>query len=102
MLTRDTQTSESSSATPPGKSNNRIVSLIFVVALIVVLAGFAYFTGEHEKKPPEAKRAAVVRVAVVEKANVPRVLKALGHVEPMSTVAVRSRVDGELVDVLFA
>lgn len=102
MLTRDTQISESSSTTPPGKSNNRIVSLIFIVALVAVLAGFAYFTGEHEKKMPEVKRAAVVRVAVVEKANVPRVLKALGHVEPMSTVAVRSRVDGELVDVLFA
>lgn len=102
MLTRDTQTSESSSTTPSGKSNNRIVSMIFVVALIVVLAGFAYFTGEHEKKPPEVKRAAVVRVATVERANVPRVLRALGHVEPMSTVAVRSRVDGELVDVLFA
>ena len=102
MLTRDTQTSETSSTMPAGKPNNRLVSIFFVVLLIIVVAAFAYFTSEHEKKPPEVKRAAVVRVASVEKANVPRVLRALGHVEPMSTVAVRSRVDGELVDVLFA
>lgn len=102
MLTRDTQTPETSSTMPAGKPNNRLVSIFFVVLLIIVVAAFAYFTSEHEKKPPEVKRAAVVRVASVEKANVPRVLRALGHVEPMSTVAVRSRVDGELVDVLFA
>lgn len=102
MLTRDTQTSETSSTMPAGKPNNRLVSIFFVVLLIIVVAAFAYFTSEHEKKPPEVKRAAVVRVASVEKANVPRVLRALGHVEPMSTVAVRSRVDGELVDVLFS
>lgn len=102
MLTRDTQTPETSSTMPAGKPNNRLVSIFFVVLLIIVVTAFAYFTSEHEKKPPEVKRAAVVRVASVEKANVPRVLRALGHVEPMSTVAVRSRVDGELVDVLFA
>lgn len=102
MLTRDTQTPETSSTMPAGKPNNRLVSIFFVVLLIIVVTAFAYFTSEHEKKPPEVKRAAVVRVASVEKANVPRVLRALGHVEPMSTVAVRSRVDGELVDVLFS
>ncbi|HNB22224.1 MAG TPA: efflux RND transporter periplasmic adaptor subunit [Candidatus Melainabacteria bacterium] len=102
MLTRDTQTSETGSVLPGGKSNNRTISIIFSVVLLGVIAAFAYFTGDHEKKPAEVKRAAVVRVASVEKQNVPRVLRALGHVEPMSTVAVRSRVDGELVDVLFA
>lgn len=102
MLTRDTQTSEASSSVAQGQPNNRVVSIIIVVVLLSALAAFALFGSEHEKKPVEAKKAAVVRVAVVERANVPMQLKAVGHVEPLSTVAVRSRVDGELVDVLFA
>lgn len=102
MLTRDTQTSETGKVTAAVKSNNRAITILFVFMLIGVLAAFAYFTGEHEKKPPEVKRSAVVRVAPVQRENVPRVLRALGHVEPISTVAVRARVDGELVDVLFA
>lgn len=102
MLTRDTQTSETGKVTTAVKSNNRAITILFVFMLIGVLAAFAYFTGEHEKKPPEVKRSAVVRVAPVQRENVPRVLRALGHVEPISTVAVRARVDGELVDVLFA
>lgn len=102
MLTRDTQTSETGKVTTAVKSKNRAITILFVFMLIGVLAAFAYFTGEHEKKPPEVKRSAVVRVAPVQRENVPRVLRALGHVEPISTVAVRARVDGELVDVLFA
>ncbi len=102
MLTRGTQTSETSSSVTTGQPNNRVVSICIVVALLGALAAFAMLGGEHEKKPPEAKKAAVVRVATVEKVNVPRQLKAVGHVEALSTVAVRSRVDGELVDVLFS
>ncbi|MBX9951285.1 MAG: efflux RND transporter periplasmic adaptor subunit [Candidatus Obscuribacterales bacterium] len=102
MLTRDTQTSETGSSSPAVKSSSRAISILFVFLLIGVLGAFAYFTGDHEKKPPEVKRAAVVRVATVQRESVPRVLRALGHVEPISTVAVRARVDGELVDVLFA
>ena len=102
MLTRDTQTSDTNSTVGAGRTNNKVVSIIVVVALLSALAVFAIFTSGGEKKPVETKRAAVVRVAQVERKNVPRVLRALGHVEPMSTVAVRSRVDGELVDVLFS
>ncbi|MBA3994321.1 MAG: hypothetical protein C0469_12405 [Cyanobacteria bacterium DS2.3.42] len=102
MLTRDTQTSETSSSVAHGQPNNRVVSVIIVLILLGALAAFALFSGDREKKPLEAKKAAVVRVARVERMNVPKELKAVGHVEPLSTVAVRSRVDGELVDVLFA
>lgn len=102
MLTRDTQTSETSSSVARGQPNNRVVSIIIVLILLGALAAFAFFAGDREKKPLEAKKAAVVRVARVERLNVPKELKAVGHVEPLSTVAVRSRVDGELVDVLFA
>lgn len=102
MLTRDTQTSETSSSVARGQPNNRVVSIVIVLILLGALAAFAFFSGEREKKPLEAKKVAVVRVARVEKSNVPKELKAVGHVEPLSTVAVRSRVDGELVDVLFA
>ncbi len=102
MLTRDTQTSETSNTVAQGQPSNRVVSVIVVLILLGALAAFALFSGGREKKPLEAKKAAVVRVAKVERQNVPKELKAVGHVEPLSTVAVRSRVDGELVDVLFA
>lgn len=102
MLTRDAQTSETSSSGAQGQPSNRLVSIVIVLFLLSALAAFALLGSDHEKKPVEAKKAAVVRVAPVERANVPMQLKAVGHVEPLSTVAVRSRVDGELVDVLFA
>ena len=102
MLTRDSQTSETGTPVAPGQPKSRAVSIILVLVLLGVIAAFALFGGDHEKKPVEAKKAAVVRVARVERVNVPMQLKAVGHVEPLSTVAVRSRVDGELVDVLFA
>ncbi len=101
MLTRDSQTSETGSTAAAGKPNSRVVSFLVVLFLLAALAAFAFFSKGDEKKPGEAKRAAVVRVATVQTMNVPRQFKAVGHVEPLSTVAVRSRVDGELVDVLF-
>lgn len=102
MLTRNSQTSDTDNQMAEGKPSNRLVSVIVVLVLLGALAAFALFGSEKEKKPAEAKRPAVVRTTTVQKMNMPRQLKAVGHVEPLSTVAVRSRVDGELVDVLFA
>lgn len=42
-----------------------------------------------------------VRVVVAQKQNIDVNLKALGTVTPLNTVTVRSRLDGELVRVLF-
>lgn len=102
MLTRDSKTAESSNVVDGKQPNSKIASIIVVLFLLGAIAAFALFGKEGEKKPLEAKKAAVVRVARVERMDVPRQLRAVGHVEPLSTVSVRSRVDGELVDVLFS
>jgi len=101
MLTRDGKTTESSDAVEKKQPNRRLTSIVVVLFLLGALASLAFFSKVEDKKPQEARRAAVVRVSRAERMNMPRQLRAVGHVEPLSTVAVRSRVDGELVDVLF-
>lgn len=102
MLTRDSKTAESGNIVGGKQPNSKVASIVAVLFLLGAIAAFALFSKDADKKPMEAKKAAVVRVAKVERMDVPRQLRAVGHVEPLSTVAVRSRVDGELVDVLFS
>lgn len=102
MLTRDNRTQESSNVVDGKQPNNKVASIVVVLFLLGAIAAFAMFGKDGDKKPVEAKKAAVVRVAKAERMDVPRELRSVGHVEPLATVAVRSRVDGELVDVLFS
>jgi len=102
MLTRGTQASEADNPAASRRRANRVLPIAIVVVLIAAIAAVALINVGHEKKPADAKKAAVVRIAPVERMDVPKQLKVVGHVEPLSTVSVRSRVDGELVDVLFA
>lgn len=111
MLTRNSQPANSGESDESidlqavsEPTNRSFVSILIVLFLIGIAGAFAYFANNHEKKPADAalKKPAIVRVAVVSKQNVPMQLKAVGHVEPLATVSVRSRVEGELVDVLFA
>ena len=66
------------------------------LAVLVTFAGCA-------KEAPSARRSNTVPVKLTEARleNLPLRLKALGTVTPLNTVAVRSRIDGELVRVLF-
>ncbi len=66
------------------------------LAVLVTFVGCA-------KEAPSARRSNTVPVKLTEARleNLPLRLKALGTVTPLNTVAVRSRIDGELVRVLF-
>ncbi len=66
------------------------------LAVLVTFAGCA-------KEAPSARRSNTVPVKLTEARleDLPLRLKALGTVTPLNTVAVRSRIDGELVRVLF-
>jgi membrane fusion protein, multidrug efflux system len=83
-----------------------------------ILAGAAYlvWTGSADsllaalpgardaKKAPEGKlrsNAAPVTAATVQTADMPVIISAPGTVEPLATVAVRTRVDGQVVEVAF-
>jgi len=78
-----------------------------LAGLAVVLAAgglVAYFSGDSRaKEKPAAKSPAAVPVSVaaaVQK-SIPVRLQAIGNVEAYASVAVKSRVDGQIVEVLF-
>src|SRR5256886_5186135 len=72
--------------------------------LVVAIALFAYFGTEilaNERKAPKGPSAIPVSIALVLQEVVPFRLLAIGNVEAYSTVAVKARVDGQIVEVGF-
>ena len=79
------------------------------VAALLAVAGAAVFAwnGSPSQRasaqaPRASQRTVPVAVAVAEKRSVPIRLEALGTVTTMASVAIKSRVDSEIVDVKFA
>ena len=78
-----------------------------LAGLVVVLAAgglVAYFSGDSRaKEKPAAKGPAAVPVSVAAavQQSVPVRLQAIGNVEAYTSVAVKSRVDGQIVEVQF-
>ncbi|HEX4798742.1 MAG TPA: efflux RND transporter periplasmic adaptor subunit [Burkholderiales bacterium] len=72
--------------------------------LVVAVVLFAYFGTEiraNERKGSKGPPAIPVSVAQVAQEAVPFRLQAIGNVEAYSTVAVKARVDGQIVEVGF-
>ncbi len=72
--------------------------------------GYYYWTTHSPRTQPQAQRGRFgggpnqvvpVRVVPVQKGTIDVEVRALGTVTPLQTVTVRSRLDGELVRVLF-
>jgi membrane fusion protein, multidrug efflux system len=92
---------------------------IWVVLVVLALAGFWYYRTAHSKTsqdsaatgaPGQAKAggpfapgnfSVPVVVAATTKGDLPVYLNGLGTVTPLNTVTIRSRVDGQLVNVAF-
>jgi multidrug efflux system membrane fusion protein len=78
---------------------------LLVVACLLILAGaavvaFRYVPGSRAALP-KAAQAVPVSVAQVTSRTVPVRLRAIGNVEPYTTVAVKARIDGQIVAVHF-
>lgn len=89
--------------TPVTKSNKLILSGI-VCAAVLAGALFAYNGTElrvQDAKPAGAAPAIPVSVAAVAQQTVPVRIQAIGNVEAYSTVALKARVDGQIVEVNF-
>ena len=72
--------------------------------LVVAVALFAYFGAEiraNERKAPKGPPAVPVNVALVSQELVPFRIQAIGNVEAYSTVAVKARADGQIIEVGF-
>ena len=75
-------------------------------ALIAVIASFYWWNSSYSSAPAVASRKAAggsvpVSVAVVARQTVPLYLTGLGTVQASLTVDIRSKVDGELRQVMF-
>lgn len=82
---------------------------IWAVALLLVIGAAAFYflqTSDVQQRSSrralDASRATPVVAAAARSGDVNIYLNGLGTVTPLKTVTVRSRVDGELVRVLFA
>ena len=77
------------------------------IAGVAILGGalLAFFgagpSAQESKAPPRGPATVPVTVVTVAQQNVPFRLQAIGNVEPFSTVAVKARVDGQIVEANF-
>ncbi|CAM4226929.1 MdtA/MuxA family multidrug efflux RND transporter periplasmic adaptor subunit [Kerstersia similis] len=91
---------------PPRPPRNRLLRLLL---LVVILAAAAAVLWRYVIAPPAPPPSgfsswnlpAPVRLAPVRQEALSEWIRAIGTVTPLNTVTVRSRVDGELVEVAF-
>jgi len=88
----------------PHKTRARIIQIVSVLVLVLLLLLLWRFLGDRSApKTTGAGRAEVVPVemAAATQSDVPIQIKAIGNVEALSTVGVRSQVEGTLLRVAF-
>src|SRR5438128_5361679 len=88
----------------PDKTRARSVQIVSLVVLVLLLVLLWRFLGDRSSpKAAGAGRGEVVPVemATVTQRDVPIQIKAIGNVEALSTIAVRSQVEGTLQRVAF-
>lgn len=87
----------------PHKTRSRIVQIVGVVFLVVLLVLVWRVFGDRSQTAVSKPRAEVVPVemAAVTQKNVPIQIKSIGNVEALSTVSVRSQIEGVLQRVYF-
>jgi len=88
----------------PSKTRARIIQIVSVLVLVLLLLLLWRFLGDRSApKAAGAGRGEVVPVetALVTQQDVPLQIKAIGNVEPLSTISVRSQIEGTLTRVGF-
>ncbi|HMK30778.1 MAG TPA: efflux RND transporter periplasmic adaptor subunit [Terriglobales bacterium] len=83
----------------PSRARVRPVRVAGLPAALLVLALISSCTSK--KQPPPAREGVPVVVASVVQKDVPVQVRAIGNIEPYSTVSVKTQVTGELTGVLF-
>ena len=83
-------------------TQRKLFSGIFVLAILAAVAFILFQANRGSRADPQKNSPAVpVTTAPVLLKTVPVRLYAIGNVEPYTTVAVKARVDGQLVSVHF-
>lgn len=81
-----------------------LLALGGLLVAAAAVAALVYFGGDiraTENKPPAGPPPVPVSIAVAAGRTVPVYLRAIGNVDAYSTVAVKARVDGQIVEVGF-
>jgi multidrug efflux system membrane fusion protein len=92
-----------------GKTRARIIQIVSILLLLLVLVVLWRFFGDRAATSGAGGRGGrggagevvPVEVAPVTQQDVPVQIKSIGNVEPMTTVAIRSQVEGTLLSVTF-
>lgn len=90
----------------PDKTRARIIQIVSLLVLARLLVLLWRFLGDRSTPRaagtgPGRGEVVPVEMATVTQQDVPIQIKAIGNVEPLSTVAVRSQVEGTLQRVAF-
>ncbi len=75
--------------------------VVIAVTPALILAGCGNSIGKSNGRSGMAPQAVAVTVAAAEKRDIPYYLMGLGNVTAFNTVTVKTRVDGQLVQVAF-
>lgn len=94
---------------PTSRTAPRRTRAFVILALVVIAIALGIYVWQQLRPEPQPQQwgwrqagmTVPVRVATAVREDLDVRLKALGTVTPINTVTVRSRVDGELVDVAF-
>ena len=93
----------------PRKTRARIIQIVSLVVLVLLLIGLWRFLGDKAATPGAGRggrggagEVVPVEIAPVTQKDVPIQIKGIGNVEAVTTVAVRSQVEGTLMTVGFA
>src|SRR5215472_2293152 len=98
----------SAGAAPPktqekGRVKSRIVQAMSLAALLLLLLVAWHFFGSRPEKAANRPRGEVVPVEMAKatQMDVPIQIKSIGNVEALSTIAVRSQIEGTLQSINF-
>jgi multidrug efflux system membrane fusion protein len=87
----------------PHKIRARIVQGVSLLGLVIVMLLLWHYLGAKSDKAANRPRSEVVPVemAAATQMDVPVQIKSIGNIEPLSTIAVRSQIEGTLQAVRF-
>jgi len=101
----DSTRAPSESTARPNKTRARVIQITSIVVLIALLVIAWRFFGEKAATPGAGRgrggEVVPVEVAAVTQQDVPIQIKSIGNVEAMTTIAIRSQVEGTLLRVGF-
>ena len=109
----DAPAGELSDATPSGRAEvaarrkdkirARIVQGVSLLGLVIVILLLWHFLGAKSDKAANRPRSEVILVemAAATQMDVPVQIKSIGNIEPLSTISVRSQIEGTLQAVRF-